>query len=44
LCHSPNNIQMINSRRMKWAGQVAHTGEKGKPEGKTPLVKPRCTL
>lgn len=42
LCHSPNIIQMINSRRTRWAGHVAHTGEKGKPEGKTTLVKPRC--
>jgi len=43
LCHSPNVIHIINSQRMRWAGHVAHTGEKGRPEGKTALVKPRCT-
>jgi hypothetical protein len=40
---------MIKSRRMKWAGHVARMGEKrnayrvlvGKPEGKSPLEKPR---
>jgi hypothetical protein len=41
---------MIKSRRMKWAGHVALTGEKknadkileGKPETKRPLERPRC--
>jgi hypothetical protein len=40
---------MIKSRRMRWAGHVARTGEKrnayrilmGKPEGKRPLGRPR---
>jgi hypothetical protein len=38
-------IRMIKSRRMRWAGHVAHVGEKrnayrilvGKPEGKRPV-------
>jgi hypothetical protein len=41
---------MIKSRRMKWAGRVARMGERrnacrilGKPEGKRPLGRPRCT-
>jgi hypothetical protein len=41
LYSSPNIIRMIKSRRMRWAGHVARTGEKrnayrilvGKPEG-----------
>jgi hypothetical protein len=41
---------MINSKRMRWAGNVAGTGEKrngyrilvGKPEGNRPLRRPRC--
>jgi hypothetical protein len=40
---------MIKSRRMRWAWQVARMGAKrnayrilvGKPEGKTPLGRPR---
>jgi hypothetical protein len=40
---------MIKSRRMRWAGHVARMGEKRnayrilvrKPEGKTPLGRPR---
>jgi hypothetical protein len=40
---------MIKSRRMRWAGHVARTGEKrnayrilvGKPEGKRQLGRPR---
>jgi hypothetical protein len=43
-------IRMIKSRRIGWAGQVAHMGEKrnkilvGKPKGKRPLRRPmsRC--
>ncbi|PNF30021.1 hypothetical protein B7P43_G05842, partial [Cryptotermes secundus] len=46
---SPGIIRMIESRRMRWAGHVARTGEKrnayrilvGKPEGKRPLGRPR---
>jgi hypothetical protein len=42
LYYSPNTVQVINLRRMKWVGHVAHMGEKkgvhrvlvGKPEGK----------
>jgi hypothetical protein len=41
---SPNTVQVIRSRRMKWVGHVAHTGERrsvyrvlvGKPERKNP--------
>jgi len=47
---SPNNVRVIKSRRMRWAGHVACMGgEKGiyrvlvgKPEGKRPLGRPRC--
>jgi hypothetical protein len=43
------NIGVINSRRMRWVGLVAHMGERrgvyrvlvGKPEGKRPLGRPR---
>jgi hypothetical protein len=43
-------IRQIKSRRMRWAGHVARTGEGrnvyrvlvGKPEGKRPLRRPRC--
>jgi len=46
----PNIVQMVKSRRMRWAGHVAHMGEGrgvyrvlvGKPEGKRPLGRPRC--
>ena len=46
---SPNIVRVIKSRRMRWAGHVACTGERrvvyrvlvGKPEGKRPLGKPR---
>jgi len=48
---SPNIIWVIESRRMRWAGHVAHMGERrglyrvvvGKPEGNRPLRRPRCT-
>jgi len=41
---SPNIVRVIKSRRMRWAGHVAHMGEErgvyrvlmGKPEGKRP--------
>ena len=46
---SPNIVRVIKSRRMRWAGHVAHMGEErrvyrvlvGKPEGKRPLGRPR---
>jgi hypothetical protein len=49
LYSSPNIIRVIKSRRMRWAGHVAHTREGrgayrvlvGRPEGKRPLVRPR---
>jgi hypothetical protein len=42
-------VQEIKSRRMRWAGHVARTGERrgvyrvlvGKPEEKRPLGRPR---
>jgi hypothetical protein len=49
LYSSPSIIRIIKSRRMRWAGHVARTGEKRnayrilveKPEGKRPLGRPR---
>jgi len=49
LYSSPNIVRVINSRRMRWAGHVAHIGEErvvygvlvGKPEGRRPLGRPR---
>jgi hypothetical protein len=49
LYSSPNIIQVIKSRRMRWAGYVARMGEKrgayrilvGRPEGRRPLGRPR---
>jgi hypothetical protein len=49
LYSSPNIVQMIKSRRIRWAGHVARMGEEGgvhrvlveKPEGKRPLGRPR---
>jgi len=49
LYSSPNIIQVIKSRRMRWAGQVACMGEWSdayrvlvwKPEGKRPFGRPR---
>ena len=46
---SPNIVRVIKSRRMRWAGHVAHMGERrgvyrvlvGKSEGKRPLRKSR---
>ena len=46
---SPNIVHVIKSRRMRWAGHVAHMGEGrdvygvlvGKPEGRRPLGRPR---
>jgi hypothetical protein len=48
----PNIVQVVKSRRMRWAGHMAHMGEDrvvhrvlvGKPEGKRPLGRPRCIL
>ena len=48
----PNIVGMVKSRRMRWAGHVARMGEDrgvhrvlvGKPEGKTPLGRPRHRL
>src|SRR5215469_17456911 len=45
----PNIVRVVKSRRMRWAGHVARIGEGrdvhrvlvGKPEGKTPLGRPR---
>jgi len=45
----PNIVRVIKSRRMRWAGHVAHMGEErglcrvlgGKPEGRRPLGRPR---
>jgi len=49
LYSSPTIVQVIKSRRMRWAGHVALMGEErgayrvlvGKPEGKRPLGRPR---
>jgi len=49
LYSSLNIVRVIKSRRMRWAGHVARTGEErgvyrglvGKPEGKRPLGRPR---
>jgi hypothetical protein len=45
----PNIVQVVKSRRMRWAGYVARMGEwrgvhrvlVGKPEGTRPLGRPR---
>ena len=49
LYSSPNIVRVIKSKRMRWAGHVAHMGEGrgvyrvlvGKPEGRRPLGRPR---
>jgi hypothetical protein len=49
LYSSPNIVQVIKSRIMRWVGHVARMGESrgvyrvlvGKPEGKRPLGRPR---
>jgi hypothetical protein len=49
LYSSPDIIRQIKSRRMRWAGYMAHMGEEkkffkvlvGKPEGKRPLGRQR---
>ena len=50
LNYSPNIVQVIKSRKMRWAGHVACMGERrdiyrvlvGKPEGNRSLGRPRC--
>jgi hypothetical protein len=45
-----NIVGVVKSRRMRWAGHVAHMGEGrgvhrvlvGRPEGRRPLGIPRC--
>jgi len=49
LYSSPNNLRVIKSRRMRWAGNAGRMGEErgvcevlvGKPEGRRPLGRPR---
>jgi hypothetical protein len=49
LYSSPNIVRVFKSRRLRWAGHVAHMWEgrgvyrvlDGKPEGKRPLGRPR---
>jgi hypothetical protein len=49
LYSSSDIIKQVKSRRMRWAGHVARMGEErnvynvlvGKPEGKSPLGRPR---
>jgi hypothetical protein len=49
LYSSPDNIPVIKSRRLRWAGHVARMGERkgayrvsmGKPKGSRPLGRPR---
>jgi hypothetical protein len=49
LYSSPDIIRQVKSRRMRWAGHVARTGEErkvykvlvAKPKGKRPLGRPR---
>src|SRR5215475_10307066 len=49
LYFSPSVVQVVKSRRMRWAGHVARMGEErgvhrvlvGKPEGKRPLERHR---
>jgi hypothetical protein len=45
---STNIIRVIKSRKMRWAGHVARMGDRGayrvlvgRPEGKSPLGRPR---
>jgi hypothetical protein len=50
LYFSPDQIRMIKSKRMSWAGHVTRTGgmryafntSVGKTEGKRPLETPPC--
>jgi hypothetical protein len=50
ICSPHPLVQVIKSRRMRWAGNVVCMGEGkgyrvfvGKPEGKRPLGRPRCS-
>jgi hypothetical protein len=51
LYSSPNIVRVIKSRKMRWAGHVARMGQGrgvyrvlvGRPEGKRPLGRPRCS-
>jgi hypothetical protein len=47
LYSSPNIVRVVKLRRMRWAGHVARTGDRGvhrvlvgKPEGKRPMGRP----
>jgi hypothetical protein len=50
LYSSQNIVMIINSRRIRWVGHLAHTGEMRnayrilvrKPEGNRPLGRPGC--
>ena len=50
LYSSPNIIRNLKSRRLRWAGHVAHMEQSrityrvlvGKPEGNRPLGRPKC--
>jgi hypothetical protein len=51
LYSSPNIVQVIKMRRIRWAGHVAHMGKRrggvfrvlvGKSEGQRSLGTPRC--
>jgi hypothetical protein len=50
LYFSPNIVKVIKSRRMRWAGHVAHVVEEsnvyriltGRPEGSSSLERPMC--
>jgi hypothetical protein len=52
LYSSPSIVRIIKARRMIWAGHVARMGEEknayrllvGKPEGRSPLGRPRRRL
>ncbi|KAJ4443966.1 hypothetical protein ANN_05755 [Periplaneta americana] len=52
LYSSPDIIRNIKSRRLRWAGHVAHMGESrnayrvlvGRPEGKRPIEKPMAGI
>jgi hypothetical protein len=49
LYYSPNDVRIIKSERMRWAGHVERMGERGdvywvllrSPEAKRPLGRPR---
>jgi hypothetical protein len=41
LYSSPNIVRVIKSKRMRWAGHMAHRILVGRPEGKRSLGRPR---